>query len=87
MDKKRLDLKTWKNIFKNVKDAQLEQEKEEGIEELIQEGVEKRIEVEVVWLESTDEWVLCQDCELFEDGFKSEEEAIERLRYLENEIL
>lgn len=36
-------------------------------------------EVEVVWLDSPDEWVLCCEYELFEDGFQSEEEADRRL--------
>lgn len=36
-------------------------------------------EVEIQWLESTNEYVLCHECELFEDGFKTEEEANTRL--------
>ena len=40
-------------------------------------------EVEVLWLDSGDdspgEWALCYGEELFEDGFKSEEEACNRL--------
>lgn len=43
--------------------------------------------VEIVWLDGTDEWVLCFDCELFEDGFKTEKEAMERLDYLQRELL
>jgi hypothetical protein len=63
----RLDIETWKNIFRNLK--------------------EDNEEVEVIWLdngrgsEDNNEWVLCFDCELFEDGFQSEEEATERLEY------
>lgn len=41
-------------------------------------------EVEIVWLDSSDDWCLCNDCELFEDGFATEQEARERLNYLEN---
>ena len=78
---------TWVNIFRNVRDAQLEQKKEKGIEELIRKGAVERIDVEVVWLEGTDEWCLCCDCELFEDGFKSEQEARERLESLEKLLL
>lgn len=37
-------------------------------------------EVEVVWLESTDEWVLCHESELFEDGYTGELEAEQRLQ-------
>lgn len=36
-------------------------------------------EVEVIWLESTNEYVLCHESELYEDGFKTEEEANARL--------
>jgi len=36
-------------------------------------------EVEIVWLESTDEYVLCHESELYEDGFKTEAEANARL--------
>jgi len=83
----RLDIETWKNIFRNIREAQEEQEKEEGIEELIRDGVVERIDVEVTWLETDDEWCLCSEYELFEDGFKTEEEAMERLKYLENILL
>jgi hypothetical protein len=81
----RLPFETWTNIFRNVHDAQLEQLQEEGMEELIREGIEQRIEVEVVWLDSSDEWCLCCGTELFEDGFKSEKEAQDRLDYLEHQ--
>lgn len=40
-------------------------------------------DVEIIWLESTDEWVLCCDCEIFEDGFKTEKQARNRL----NEVI
>ena len=44
-------------------------------------------EVEIQWLDSTNEWCLCCDCELFEDGFTSEREAMNRLHELENKFL
>lgn len=83
----RLPLDTWENIFRNVNELQLEQEAEEGMAELIERGVVERIEVEVVWLDGTDEWCLCSGCELFEDGFETEREAQERLDYLEKKLL
>ena len=43
-------------------------------------------EVEVLWLDGTNEWVLCWDCELFEDGFESEEEAQARLDEVEKKV-
>ncbi|QFP93416.1 UNVERIFIED_ORG: hypothetical protein Xoosp15_151 [Xanthomonas phage Xoo-sp15] len=36
-------------------------------------------EVETQWLESTNEYVLCHESELYEDGFKTEAEANARL--------
>jgi hypothetical protein len=71
MQMQRLDLEMWKNIFRNL-------------------GEDNK-DVEVVWLDggtelpNPGEWVLCFDCELFEDGFQSEEEAMERLEYLQGE--
>lgn len=66
----KLNLETWKNIFRNLE--------EEGEE------------VEVVWLDGgcadNDEWCLCFDCELFEDGFKTEQEAIDRLEELRKQL-
>ena len=41
-------------------------------------------EVEAIWLDGGDEWVLCNDCELFEDGFKDESEASHRLHMVTN---
>lgn len=69
MCKKRLDLETWKNIFRNTK--------------------QNNEEIEIVWLDEVGtegEWCLCVDCELFEDGFKTENEARQRLDYLEGTI-
>ncbi|TCI26668.1 hypothetical protein EVJ32_04655 [Exiguobacterium sp. SH5S4] len=45
---------------------------------------EQNEEVEIVWLDSGDEWCLCNDCELFEDGFKDEDEASHRLYMVTN---
>jgi len=42
--------------------------------------------VEIIWLDDSDEWALCHDCELFEDGFSTEREAEERLEYLEERM-
>lgn len=39
-------------------------------------------EVEILYLDNTDEWVLCSGCELFEDGFSSEREACNRLNWV-----
>ncbi|WZK93504.1 hypothetical protein [Bacillus phage BvP] len=44
-------------------------------------------QLEVIWLDSDDEWCLCVGTELFEDGFKTEDEANDRLEYLENALL
>lgn len=67
----RLDDETWRNIFRNL--------------------AEDNEWVEVVWLEGEiggpGEWVLCFDCELFEDGFETEREAQERLDSLEKKLL
>lgn len=48
-------------------------------ENIIRNTREEDEEVEISWLDSGDEWALHCDCELFEDGFDSEEEARERL--------
>lgn len=73
MKKTRLTLEQWETVMGNLKEC--------------------NEEVEVVWLESClangdGEWAICNDCELFEDGFDSEEEAWQRyeeiLTLLEN---
>lgn len=65
-----LSIESWKNIFNN-----LEEENEE---------------VEVVYLDSGNseygEWCLCFECEMFEDGFKSEKQAMERLEQVQKII-
>lgn len=67
----RLSMKTWENIFRNTQEA--------------------GEEIEVIWLENPgnidSEWCLATDCELFEDGFRTEEEARKRLEYLESILL
>lgn len=77
---KRLDNETWKNIFHNLSEMKEEDYYDGAIDW-----------VEVVWLDPGDnsggEWVLCHGEELFEDGFKSEEEAMKRLNNLEKELL
>lgn len=72
----RLSLETWKDIFRNLKDMD-EEDYYDGVVDW----------VESIWLDSTDEWCLAYGEELFEDGFKTEEEAQERLGYLENLLL
>lgn len=44
-------------------------------------------EIEVLWLDTDDEWVLACNYELFEDGFKTEKEAISRLDDISELIL
>ena len=44
-------------------------------------------EIEVLWLDDTDEWVRCYGYELFEEGFKTEKEARERLKEIYNNVL
>lgn len=41
------------------------------------------LEVEVLWLDGTDEYCLCEDCELFEDGFETEKQAYDRLEEIQ----
>lgn len=71
----RLDNETWENIFRNLNELK-EEERYDGIEW-----------VEVLWLDSTDEWALAYGEELFEDGFETEREAMDRLHELEKELL
>lgn len=68
----RLSQNEWNVIFNNL-------------EHLETEDLFDNIEwVEILWSDSDNEWMLCYGEELFEDGFKTENEAIERLRELEN---
>jgi hypothetical protein len=73
---KRLSLETWANIFRNLNEMD---------EEDYYDGEVSW--VEVIWLDGTDEWVLAYGTELFEDGFKSEREAEQRLHELEQQLL
>jgi len=72
----RLPLETWENIFRNLSEME-EEDYYDGVIDW----------VEVTWLEgdpgSGGEWVLNYGEELFEDGFKTEEEAMKRLDMLE----
>lgn len=72
----RLDKEAWKNVWRNVKET-MEEEKAEGNPDYM------FFDIEVTWLDGSDEWVLNVDCELLEDGFKSEEEAQERLNFVQ----
>lgn len=72
----RLDNETWKNIFRNLKEMD---------EEDFYDGEIDWVEVQ--WLDTDNKWCLCFGEELFEDGFKSEKEAQERLRQLEIKLL
>lgn len=72
----RLSLEQWKNIFNNLQDMS---------EEDYYDGEVSW--VEVLWLDGSDEWCLCFGEEMFEDGFKTEREAQDRLNYLEQTIL
>lgn len=72
----RLELSTWENIFRNLKDMD-EEDYIDGVIDWVQ----------VTWLDGSDEWCLHYGDELFEDGFTSEREAENRLNYLENILL
>ena len=75
-------LETWKNIFRNIKELYEDSNYESNY------GDEW---VTIIYLDPTSEddskWGLAHDEELFEEGFETEDEATERLRYLEKEIL
>ena len=43
-------------------------------------------EIEIAWLDDTKEYCLCNKCDLFEDGFKTEKECYDRLTHLRNVI-
>lgn len=72
----KLSLETWKDIFRNVGELTEEEYYDEHLNW-----------VEILHLDGTDEWILCYGEQLFEDDFKTEEEAAERLEYLENELI
>lgn len=45
------------------------------------------VEIDITWLDDTNEWVLNAWTELLEDGFTSEEEAQERLNFIEKNYI
>lgn len=47
---------------------------------------EENQDVEILWLDDTDEWILCHDCEIFEDGFATENQAYEYLNYIKKKV-
>ena len=69
----KLSFEEWKTIITNVNECD--------------EDDEFGTEIEVLWLDDTDEWVLCHGYELFEEGFKTEKEARERLKEIYNNVL
>lgn len=69
----KLSFEEWKTIITNVNEC-------DGNDEFGNE-------IEVLWLDGTDEWALCHGYELFEDGFKTEKEAWERLKEIYNNVL
>lgn len=69
----KLSFEEWKTIITNVNECG--------------EDDEFGNEIEVLWLDDTDEWVLCYGYELFEEGFKTEKEARERLKEIYNNVL
>ncbi|ARQ95182.1 hypothetical protein FLAPJACK_271 [Bacillus phage Flapjack] len=70
----RLTFEQWKDVFRNVEDIN---------NDLKAEGMEEE-SLEVVWLESTNEYVIASGCEVIEDEFKTEYEAQTRLDEMES---
>lgn len=81
---KRLTEKEWQTVWHNVQEI-MEEEKRAG-----HEGYSEH-EIEVTWLEGSgdnpEEWVLNSNTELLEDGFKSEREAMDRLKFVEQNYI
>lgn len=69
----RLDKEQWQVAWDNIEEVRGETEEDIG--------------VEITWLDSSDEWVLNAGTELLEDGFISEEEAMERMNYVEQNYI
>lgn len=69
----RLSIETWIDIFRNLNDIEENPQDYEGVYE------EFGADVEVMYGDTDDEWILCHGYELFEDGFKSEKQAQDRL--------
>lgn len=55
--------------------------------EEVRDETEEDMGVEVTWLDTDNEWVLNVKTELLEDGFISEEEAQERLNFVEKNFI
>ncbi|QEM43322.1 hypothetical protein CHOTACABRAS_268 [Bacillus phage Chotacabras] len=70
----RLSFEQWEDVFRNV---------EEINNDLKHDGFEEE-PLEVVWLESTNEYVIASGCEVIEDEFKTEYEAQTRLDEMES---
>lgn len=73
MEKTRLSLKEWENIIQNVSECD--------------PNDEFGNEIEIQWLDSSNEWTLCHGYECFEDGFKTEKEAWERLNEVRKNLI
>lgn len=72
---KKLSNDQWTIIFNNMKEMKKE-DRYDGAEW-----------IETIWLDGTNEWCLAYGEELFEDGFKTEHAANDRLNHLENVLL
>ncbi len=70
----KLTLEQWKVVLENLKDLD-----EDTIEEFGDT-------VEILWFDSSNDWALCHGYEVFEDGFKTEEEAQQRLNEVYKEL-
>ena len=68
---KKLSLQEWNTIINNIREL---------------EDDEFGNEVEILWLDGTDEWCLCHGYELFEDGFATEHEAWQRYEQILQEL-
>ena len=68
----KLSIEQWAIILENVS--------------LLDENEEFGNEIEILQLDSTNEFVLAHSYEVFEDGFKTEKEAMERLEAIENKV-
>ncbi len=70
----RLSIETWIDIFRNMEE--LAESEDEDFQELREEF---GTDVEVIYGDTDDEWILCYGYEMFESGFKTEEQAQDRL--------
>ena len=68
----KLSNEEWITIFENVTSCD--------------EKSEYGNEIEILQLDSTNEFILCYGCEVFEDGFTSEDEARQRLEEIEQMV-